>query len=106
KVKKTFEFWNALNYAYGKNKVQQQVEENFYVSEIRKNFQFPGLKKERRQELFNEANSSHLKIEQVLMTEEKVYFQAEPGYHCRFCPHVDICPSVMHGIDLKEDKNE
>lgn len=106
KVKKSFEFRNALNYAYGKNKIQQKVEESLYVSEIRKNFQFPGLKNHKRNELFDKANSSHLKIEQAIMEEEAVSLEANPGYHCRFCPHIDICPSATYGIDLKGNQNE
>lgn len=106
KVKKTFEFQNALNYAYGKNKVQQQIEENVYVSEVRKKFQFPGLKNVKRDELFEKANSHHTKIEKEIVNEDLLAFEANTGYHCRFCPHIDICPSVTYGVDLKEGQYE
>lgn len=105
-VKKKFEFENALKFAYSNSKKQQQIEENVYVSEIRKNFQFPGLTNNKRNELFESANINHHKIEQSLITEDIVSFKANSGYHCRFCPHIDICPSVTYGIDLKEDKDE
>lgn len=105
-VKKRLEAENALNYAYKRTLQQNQVDENVYVSEIRKNFQFPGLKNGRREALFEQAVMQRHSIEEKLMTEQQVSLDATPGYHCRFCPHNDLCPSVTHGIDLKEDTDD
>ncbi|NME06221.1 hypothetical protein [Psychrobacillus sp. BL-248-WT-3] len=102
-LKKRLELENALNYAYKRTLQQNQVDEEIYVSEIRKNFQFPGLKNESRDTLFEKAVMQRQAIEESLMAEQQVSFDAISGYHCRFCPHNDLCPAVTHGIDLKED---
>ena len=106
KVKKSFEFENALKYAYKKKQSKQEIEDNVYVSEIRKNFQFPGLKNKNRNKLYESALSNRQEIEKGLIDENLISFEAISGYHCRFCPHIDVCPSVTYGIDLKEDIDE
>jgi len=105
-VKKKFEFETAIKYAYRKQQVQQEIDDNLYVSEVRKNFQFPGLKKADRNALFDETTDKRLHIEEKIMRSDTLSFEASSGYHCRFCPHIDICPSVTYGIDLKGEKNE
>ncbi|MFE4426477.1 hypothetical protein ACFRH9_05165 [Peribacillus butanolivorans] len=105
-VKKRLEAENALNYAYKRTLQQHQVDENVYVSEIRKNFQFPGLKNERRDTLYEQAVMQRHVIEEALMAEQQVSLDAISGFHCRFCPHNDLCPAVTYGIDLKEDTDD
>lgn len=106
RVKKQFEFNNAIKYAYRSKRQQQEVDENYFVTDIRKNFQFPGLTKDDRNNLFENALSKNKSIESEIMGQEYLSLSPTPGYYCRFCPHIDVCPSPAYPLDVKEKHNE
>ncbi|MEY2195713.1 hypothetical protein AB7942_23700 [Neobacillus sp. BF23-41] len=75
--------------------------ENVSVSETRKNFQFPGLKKEDRIKLFEEV----MKKKEDIMKNSKnpspemaATLDANPGYNCRFCPHLYYCSAGVYAV--------
>lgn len=83
------------------------VTEAHSYTETRKNFQFPGFKKQFRNELFNKANTSYSTIISEILNEDNLIMQAKPSYSCRFCPHIDCCDNAAFSIDIhKEDEQK
>lgn len=81
---------------------QDVIMENVSVSETRKNFQFPGLKKDDRQELFNRVMEKKESIMNSLKNptpEMAASLEANPGYNCRYCPHLDSCSEAVFAVD-------
>ncbi len=76
------------------------VEEHSYT-ETRKNFQFPGFTKKFREELFENTKASYETLVNELMTEDKS-MTANPGFACRFCPHIDYCGDAEFPIDIRK----
>lgn len=92
----------SIGYAGRRQDKQEVITDSISVSEIRKNFQFPGLKKDDRENLFKEV---HLKKEEIMRTLEKppaemgAILEAKSGYNCRFCPQLDWCFEGKYALD-------
>ncbi|MBM7660392.1 hypothetical protein JOC85_001159 [Bacillus mesophilus] len=93
---------SSIGYAGRRQERQDMIMENVSVSETRKNFQFPGLKKDDREKLFELAISKKDEIMKSLKNpspEAAATLEATPGYNCRFCPHLDYCSAGVFAID-------
>lgn len=93
---------SSIGFAGRKLEKQDMIIENVSVSETRKNFQFPGLRKINREKLFEDVMKKKDEIMKNLKnpTPELVnVLDASPGYDCRFCPHLDYCSEGIHAVD-------
>lgn len=96
-VKKVFQ------YGPGRPGQKTVVSESYSYTATRKNFQFPGFKKEDRDELFDETKASLESIVGEIEAAENQMLPAKPGYACRFCPHIDYCSDAVFPIDLRKE---
>ncbi|WP_241673130.1 hypothetical protein [Bacillus cereus] len=85
----------------GISEKKDSVSGNISISQARKNFQLPGLTKNVRNKLVEEAvmNKPSLLIDMKEDVMNENVFHAEPGEICRYCPHIDICGEGEHPID-------
>jgi hypothetical protein len=95
---------NGLTYinSAGNQEKVEAVTENVNVSEARKNFQLPGMTNKKRQELIQKTGYNIDVLQdsmKKLVTNNTSIFPAEPGFHCRFCPHIDSCFDAAFSID-------
>ncbi|WP_026691371.1 hypothetical protein [Alteribacter aurantiacus] len=80
------------------------VNEHSYT-ETRKHFQFPGMTKDVRNELFDRTKQSYERVINELVEADDHVISAKPSYNCRFCPHIDYCGDAIHSIDLRKGKS-
>jgi hypothetical protein len=98
----------SIGYAGRWQERQDVIVENVSVSETRKNFQFPGLKKEDREMLFMDALKKKNDIMKSLKNPSPglaFTLEANSGYNCRFCPHLDYCSEGVYAVDEVVKKN-
>lgn len=88
----------SLKFRYSQ-KSHEFIEQGSQITEVRKNFQFPGHKKDHREMLFATIDEQAMTFMQTLMDEENQTLTANPSYHCRFCPHKSYCPDVLYSVD-------
>ncbi|KOO43085.1 hypothetical protein [Priestia koreensis] len=82
---------------------QTAVTETHFYTERRKNFQFPGFTNRYKEELFERSKHAFSKNISDFVSGEHQTLPANPGYQCRFCPHVDYCDEATFSIDLRKE---
>ncbi|WP_140456869.1 MULTISPECIES: hypothetical protein [Priestia] len=95
-------------FKYVPNKLGEKtavIDAHFYT-ETRKNFQFPGFRKQFRNELFDNVKASFSTIISEILAEGNQAMSANPSYACRFCPHIEYCDSAAFSIDLRKEEEQ
>lgn len=80
-----------------------EVDSAVSYTEIRKNYQFPGFKKSDKERLVADSKRNMEETIAALMSQEVQSLPANPGYACRFCPHIDYCADAIHAVDLRRE---
>ncbi|WP_423410441.1 hypothetical protein AABM38_11155 [Heyndrickxia sp. MSNUG] len=81
---------------------RDQLVGNITISEMRKNFQFPGLTMKRRTEIYEAVSSKKEKMIEEIQEQNtaiSTIMEAKPDYHCRYCPFLDLCPDGNYAVD-------
>ncbi|MCP8970937.1 hypothetical protein [Ectobacillus ponti] len=82
-----------------------EVDDAHAYTETRKNFQFPGMKKVARDKLFGDTKAAFPDVVREILLGEQTEMRANPGYECRFCPHVSYCSEAVQAVDLGKEDN-
>lgn len=93
------ESYNYIPKRIGKS---TKIDDNHSYTDTRRNFQFPGLTRERREKLFFETKDSMSDIQRELLEINSLKLDPTPSYECRFCPHLEYCSDAIYPIDLSK----
>ncbi|MFC4799440.1 hypothetical protein ACFPA1_08715 [Neobacillus sp. GCM10023253] len=86
----------------GRGETLEEVSGNTSVSKARKNIQLPGLSNAIRNRLVDNTIENKAKLENGMVETimgNTATLLSKPGFHCRFCPHLDTCIEGEFPID-------
>lgn len=76
------------------------------ISERRKRLIFPGIKQDCQKKLIDSSKKKKHTYLKLLLNpgeEQEINMTAKPGFHCRYCPFLDICPERVFPLDEKKN---
>ncbi|SDX73252.1 hypothetical protein [Salimicrobium album] len=82
--------------------IESMAQRSIRYTPSKKNYQFPGLKKKKKEDIYRSVKVNKKKIiGEIERPEEEmaIMMEAKPGFECRFCPFLDLCPDGTYAVD-------